>query len=324
MKKLYFQSYKNYKQFCTKEKFLVLLPYILKYCIIFAVLYYALSLIHSESYIWQCTTLGDMIQPVRRKVCALPVSTTITAEKSDKKPKIGMLMVYDNSDGNWNEELMKQVVKNREKYCMKHGYHLITGNDLLDRSRPTAWSKIKAMNHYLNEYDYVLYIDMDVVIMNFEQSLTNFIDLAPEKDFIMTEDWSGVNTGVWLAKNTQFSHWFLEAAWNQTQLIPRLSFDGKPHPFEYEQRAFHFLLQTDVWRNRHLPVYRGNYKELREHFMILPQCSMNSYIMYPYYWKGNREISHYVDGDFVVHFAGKKGKVKTNLMNYYLDLASKK
>ena len=30
---------------------------------------------------------------------------------------------------------------------------------------------------------------------------------------------------------------------------------GIPYPFEYEQRSFHYLLQTQVWRTRGLPKY---------------------------------------------------------------------
>ena len=37
--------------------------------------------------------------------------------------------------------------------------------------------------------------------------------------------------------------------------------------------------------------------------------------------KGDREVSQFIDGDFLIHFAGKKGQTKLDLMNYYLDLA---
>ena len=67
----------------------------------------------------------------------------------------------------------------------------------------------------------------------------------------MATDWSGPNTGVWIAKNTQFTKNFLQLLWDQDQLVPPRSPEGASYPFEYEQRAFHYLLNTDVWQNRY-------------------------------------------------------------------------
>lgn len=37
---------------------------------------------------------------------------------------------------------------------------------MIDTTRPVAWSKLSAAEHYLSDYDYVFYIDMDIVIMD--------------------------------------------------------------------------------------------------------------------------------------------------------------
>jgi hypothetical protein len=34
-------------------------------------------------------------------------------------------------------------------------------------------------------------------------------------------------------------------------------------------------------------------------------------------------VSQYVPGDFVIHFAGKKGKKKLHLLEHYLSIAEK-
>jgi hypothetical protein len=177
------------------------------------------------------------------------------------------------------------------------------------------------------EYDYLFYIDMDVVIMDLSRSLDSFVELGGNaKDFIMTSDWSGVNTGLWLARKSDFTYWFLSTAWSMSHLVKKVSANGKPHPFEYEQRAFHFLLDTEVWRNRGLPTYRPQnttVADIRSHFAVLPQCAFNSYSMHPLEFRGNREESHYVEGDFVIHFAGKKAKKKVYLMDHYLKIVEK-
>lgn len=155
--------------------------------------------------------------------------------KKKKKLSIGVLYLYDGSssggNGNdggesWSEPLMSRVILNRKKYCDRHGYHLINANHLIDRTRPAAWSKLRAIDHYLSinndgikdsfnsstttnnrsqvkgdvKYDYMLYIDMDVIIMNFELRLEDYILAANTRngestikfpEFIMTEDWKG-------------------------------------------------------------------------------------------------------------------------------------
>lgn len=127
---------------------------------------------------------------------------------------------------------------------------------------------------------------------------------------------------MWIVKRSAWTHWFLQTAWNQSQLVAPRSADGVPHPFEYEQRAVHYLLDTKIWAARGLPAYPvSDRSELRAHFLFLPQCAMNSYVLYPFYWKGDRSTAHYIPGDFLVHFAGKKGAVKTNLMEHYLSVA---
>ena len=98
--------------------------------------------------------------------------------------------------------------------------------------------------------------------------------------------------------------------------------NGAKHPFEYEQRAFHYLMDTDVWKSRGLPRYKPDeVTEIRKHVKVLPQCTMNSFSMHPLEYRGDREVSHYVKGDFLIHFAGKKGKLKIDLINHYLEVS---
>jgi hypothetical protein len=40
--------------------------------------------------------------------------------------------------------------------------------------------------------------------------------------------------------------------------------------------------------------------------------------LHPWDYRGDREQAQYVPGDFLVHFAGKKGMKKVYLMEHYL------
>jgi hypothetical protein len=235
--------------------------------------------------------------------------------------RIGMLMLYDNIDS-WGDALINEVVKNRKAYCDKHGYTLVTGNDAIDPSRPAAWSKLLAIEKYLPQFDYVFYIDMDVVIMRMDQRLETFIGIASgtkKIDFIMTADWNGPNTGVFFVKNSGWSLWFLRTAWVEgINFLPKKSPNGISHPFQYEQRSFHYLLNTEVWQERGLPEYPGDSEAIREHFSFLPQCSFNSYSLHPLDTKGEYDSAGYIEGDFLIHFAGKKQRKRSNLMWHFI------
>ena len=40
-------------------------------------------------------------------------------------------------------------------------------------------------------------------------------------------------------------------------MVQKKSPAGTNYPFEYEQRVFHHLLESQVWLDRHLPRYPG-------------------------------------------------------------------
>jgi hypothetical protein len=306
----------------------------------YVMLRYFLSYLHTETYIWQCTTLADSLIPTSRSSC--PGVKMLSREEVKSfvpKLKIAILMIYDKDYGGTDPTMVPRIINNRENYCKRYGCKVIShitskedskpnANSTASKAviRPPAWSKLTTMLTHIksNAYDYVLYLDMDIVIMNPYISLEEIIHRAPlNQDFVMTGDWAGLNTGIMFARNSEFSKWFLQAAWDQEQLVGKYASNGRKIPFNFEQRAFHFMLDTDFWRERKMPTYRGNITELRRHFTVLPQCALNSYLMHPLEPRGDREVSHYVEGDFLIHQAGKKGQIKSDLMKYYLSIAEK-
>lgn len=295
--------------------------------LIFVGLYCSFPWIYKETFVWQMTTFADIVRPVNREGCKLPV-VSATLRRSRPPLRIGVLMMYGKMasekasvEDTWSEELMIPVLKNREEYCRLHNYTMINAKDLIDTSRPISWSKLIAMEHHFatQQFDYLFYIDMDMVIMDMSVPLERFIEADDyQHDIIITRDWNGINFGVWIAKNTPWTRWFLRTAWNQTQLIPKYSAEGIPHPFDYEQRSVHYLLNTETWKKTGLSSYPGNSTEIRRHFHVLPQCAFNSYTLHPLDFRGNRDRAQYKEGDFIVHFAGKRGYKKIRLIEHYL------
>lgn len=172
--------------------------------------------------------------------------------------KIAILYLYELKAANkhwvsikrlgWNSRLIEQLIKNREDYASLHGYDVINANDCINYSRPVAWSKLDALYKHLPNYDYIFFIDMDAVIMEPGIRLETLIDSAGhEKEFIFTEDWNGLNSGVFIVKNTPWSAFFLKLCSAQERLLINYDDEGYPFPFKYEQRAFHYLLNTETW-----------------------------------------------------------------------------
>lgn len=205
------------------------------------------------------------------------------------KPRIAVLTLYSGRAWEWAGRLSDA---NKAAYCAKHGYTCVSGNDLVDPSRPAAWSKLLAIKHFLPDFDWVFYMDSDTFVMNASVGLEAFLDRR--YDFIATNDGNGFNSGVMLVRNTAWSLQWLQDLWDQDQLV-----SGKGLPFLYEQRAFHALLSAD-------PASEA------AHVKYLPPCAFNSQLR-----KSPWDASQYNDGDFVLHFAGYHGLTKEVMLCRY-------
>tara|TARA_B110000977_G_scaffold171728_2_gene223587 strand:+ start:19170 stop:20567 length:1398 start_codon:yes stop_codon:yes gene_type:complete len=191
---------------------------------------------------------------------------------------------------------------NKRRYCDLHGYDLIVSRTAADPTRPAAWSKILEVRKHLPRYDWLVFIDVDTLIMNPSVTLEQIAD--DTVDQVIAADHNGVNSGVWLVRNTPWSFYFLDELWAQDDLVK-----GN-YLFHYEQRAFHRLFHTDPWSKqasvRGTAPYSGA-AEVRQHSKIVNQCVFNSLLPW------------YVSGDFIVHFAGLKGVWECLIFFSYFD-----
>src|SRR3990167_2094671 len=100
---------------------------------------------------------------------------------------------------------------------------------------------------------------------------------------VITKDHKGINAGVWMIKNSKWSHNFL-ANWYETGTLfvtdPTITFGRSG-----DQDTLKHLLKSE---------------ENAQQVKILPQCSFNSYPYWRESWTGV-----YMKGDFMLHLAGK-------------------
>lgn len=182
--------YQNLFSKCSMRRLLLLLLGLIFGLVLLS---YAHSRFQEATYLWQATELAKWLRPVTRTTCESPAPVVVAG--TDRMPgelKVAMVSIYADNDSNWPENLMSKVILNRVEYCKKHGYDFINANTFIDHTKPVAWSKLIAVEQLLPNYDYIIYMDMDVVIMNSAITVQSLIASAPPNaDFLMTNDWSG-------------------------------------------------------------------------------------------------------------------------------------
>lgn len=194
------------------------------------------------------------------------------------------------SVGEEYKERTKWTTVNKKSYCAKHGYTFIDDETILDKSRPIPWSKILLLLKYVNDYDYLVWIDADILIMNMEIKLEKFIKQHEKFDQICGTDWRMENTGVWFIKNSDFNRIFLKAVWENV-------YDEEEDPNErymnWEQGSFINLLDR-------------NFMNCKNRIKVTEPHVMNSY------W------FNYYPSHFVLHFAGvRSDTLKCLIQDFY-------
>lgn len=172
----------------------------------------------------------------------------------------------------WNaayQPLADLVIPNRQAYCDRHGYTLVTDNNFIERAG--QWGKIDLARRTLPEFDAVFVMDLDAIFTN-----ENLIieDLA-DRDMTCTRDLNGFNNGQFIIKNTEWARQLLDVVWT-------LGAGWSHYPNPDQSCLVHHLVCEDQGR-----------------WSVKPQRSMNSYL--------HREhgldcpVGEWQPGDFVLH-----------------------
>lgn len=152
---------------------------------------------------------------------------TIKVEESKKK-KILVFQYYTD-----NLKYAKYSIELNKSYCDRHGYDYYVYNEsdfLLRHSQENneaiQWFKVQLLKKMIEEkpeYDWYMFLDMDALFSNHREKIENYID--ENYELIFADDYSHhsiVNTGVILAKNSQWVKEFCENWYNS-----RISTNGK-------------------------------------------------------------------------------------------------
>lgn len=214
---------------------------------------------------------------------------TIKNDQTGKEKKIAIVTLYDKK----YEEFAKYSIPNKIQYANKHKYDLIYFNGSLDTTRPPQWSKIKAVQNIINEYDWVWWIDVDSLIMNHEVTLESIID--DDFDIILTSNsHSYISNGSSFFKNTDLTKEFLTEAYDlKLDFLKHIEVDI----FDHEQQSMRDLLY-------HEEKFRNKTKLISER-VCNSYCKTKNAQVLELYADWNVGDNIYQDGDFVVQFCGR-------------------
>jgi len=156
------------------------------------------------------------------------------------------IIVCSLSIGDGYKNATKYATLSKVKYCEKMNYTFIDGTvENYDTSRNITWSKINLIKRCIYDHpscDYVVWIDADIILMNYDIKLSDLIaEYMNNKTFMMSRD-NGyfINTGVIFVKNNLYA----------LNLLNRIYYHENVEQFfndKYaEQGSFEFLYKKNV------------------------------------------------------------------------------
>jgi hypothetical protein len=172
-------------------------------------------------------------------------------------------------------------------YCDKNNIELIRCNERRYIDRHPAWERIPLILKYINDYDYVMWIDADA---HFYIDSKNIIDLIIENknfNFIFSSTYDNsiaINSGCFIVKNTKYSIDFLKK-WGYDELL----YKNNKYPIFWENGVL-----LDMWEENILDIKNNS---LRIDYGILQHFNEN-------------ELIQFTDKPFIFHLAGRSSEIR--------------
>jgi hypothetical protein len=177
-------------------------------------------------------------------------------------------------------------------YCDKNNIELIRCNKRRYSNRHPAWERVPLLLKYINDYDYVMWIDADAHFYIDSKNIVDIINENKDYNFIFSNDigYTIINTGVFIVKNTQYSIDFL-TKWGYDEIL----YNNNSYPHFWDQGVV-----LDMWQQNILDIKNNciiiDYGVLQHFFEeeILPNKS------------------------FIFHLAGRSIEIRINHSLNYL------
>lgn len=153
--------------------------------------------------------------------------------------RVAVVMFYDDAIREYGD-LTLQI---NQLYCQKHGLDLICGREKKYTNRHPAWERLPLILEHLSKYDYLVWIDADAFFYYHSISIVEFIQSNPTPDFLFSQDFGNrnLNTGIFVVKNTNYAHIFLNK-WAYDEELYKLN----PYPQWWDQGVLIKMLEYNT------------------------------------------------------------------------------
>lgn len=199
--------------------------------------------------------------------------------------KFAVLTSYDSSF----ESLCSYTNPIKEEYCLRHGYDFIARK--IDSDVHPTWVRFHLLHDLFEVYDWIMWMDADAFITNPEIKLESLV--GPNDDLIISLDIHGLNTGVFLTRNSEWSKGFFRKF---------LEVEAQYPGYGGDQIAMNRTLFVDRWDDTGTVRYPK-------------QKTLNSYL-YEFYGQ-KFEDGQYSHGDFVLHLPGLTNQKRIEVIEGY-------
>jgi SAM-dependent methyltransferase len=174
-----------------------------------------------------------------------------------------------------------------KKCCEEKGYEYYAEKDdsklrKIAEDRAFTWIKPKLISEHLENYDYVLFMDIDAIFSDHSVRIEEFID--EEFDLVAAEDYSThskMNAGVLLFKNSDWSKKFLRDWWDSGENLRGADIEG----LGGGEEKGHF--KNALWHDQTCLTHLYSMEENKRQIKIIDNRSFN--------WR------EYGDGNFIFH-----------------------
>ena len=176
------------------------------------------------------------------------------------KKRIAIVTAEDRDD-----EYIRLHDSNVFEYCTLHDYDYIRTTNCDKSESSTYWCKVNKVNVLLDEYDYVMWLDSDTIILN-NTPLESIISEFKDKDVMYGMNNVGilnniaitVNAGVFIIKNSQIGKDFITDLLTRIKNLPLCVDDNNKETglwagVCYEEGLMNILIKGKKYsRNSHI------------------------------------------------------------------------
>ena len=233
-------------------------------------------------------------------------------------------------------EMRMRTIENKRVYAEHWNFALVapSAEEVRDSAAgfPSAWAKLQVAKTALESYRYVFVVDGDAVIMRLDIDLGLAIAELEEVggSMLISKDFNGLNSGVFLLKSTPWTFAFLAEASKARALLGRKT---RTMPLKYENRAFFYL--TGMWPECFgvrrpdallAPTYNDT-RKFRDGIHLVDRCLINRRPVHStLLWDvlasdAGMDVS---TGAFVMHVAGGTPQSKRAVLEILLEQSSVK